>query len=633
VTKTIALVVAAVGFGCAGRTSVVVKPAVSNPIPVDIIGGLSGRYRFGDGSVRINFDPQDVLRIPLHSSNGDLPAGAYELYVGVTDDTDPAGRRSFEVGLADSLALVTYSVPTKDAWVGPIRLSTHRATRNLELRGTGLVRLRGFFVVPRGGGPPTAANVIQTQPSRWETLWIDVVENGDWISTGDTASLRIRSAGTTTRKTDLDCAVLDFHHTVVAKRRYTVVLDGNESTIDVPVPQAFGPYLVRCAAQVSVGRIEYQRVIARVAAPVSPQSPILGGHGNHALMERVGASWNREFEAQAKVEQRTGHVKRLRVFDRPLSEHWLFELTAEVRAGRGHVDAWEIFNEPYHALEGDWIAQHVQAVRSAVEVIHREAPGTLVVSGGPPEEVAPALAWWQAMGDAGLFRSLDVISVHLYVGSGGTEPLDTDPTFHAYASAIRKIVDEHGGGGKPIWDTESGFAPNETFYIDRSVAYGTWGTGGFTERPPVPYAIGAAMVVRLFLLHAWHQMPWFYYQGTSAFGNSWSIVDYDGAPLPLAVALAQVARTMRDARPDGVPTLPDGLWGLSFWRHDQRVVSLWSIERGRTYRIADVPAGVEVLDMFANRTTVPRALGPEPIFLVGTASAVDRALARITGRP
>jgi hypothetical protein len=380
---------------------------------------------------------------------------------------------------------------------------------------------------------------------------------------------------------------------------------------------------------------------------------MLGAHGNAPLMRAMGARWQRAWETggHATTWRDVERAPERFVFDdaafdaafrhvgvldappswageEPTLELWLRYVDRVVRRFAGRVTAWEIFNEPYRAPDRDWAKAHVARVEAIARTIRAADTNALVVSGGPPEEIQPGLDWWRVLADEGLFVPLDVVSVHLYIGGGGRKPLDADVKLHAYMSELRSLIDAHSGKGKPLWDTESGIGPNETFYIDRSLVYGFWDASGFNVHEPVPYEIGAAMAARLLLLHLWHEIRWFTYQNLPSFGNAWAAVDFDGSPLPFTVALAQLMRRFHGARPDGLPRLPSGLWGFRFRVGDDSVVAVWSIGASRVVELVRDPR-VQLRDMFDNvlPPTGSRAIGAEPLLLIGTPNAIDAQLA------
>ncbi len=595
---------------------------ISNPFPVDATLAMSGRYRYPDGALKLSFDRQDIVQSPIQL----LPPGGFDLYVQVANDEQPAGIRRIELGLGDALALLEYERPTRRQWVGPIRFQTQVPATSIELRGDAEVRLVSWWLEPAGARlPAELGDVVANRTSAWSTVWIDLPRRSlapAWFKPGVPIEVVVRA----TAPARIACDILDVRHVTVARHQFTA----SPAALHLerlPVPDQFGPYLVRCSGAVGArSPVEMQRVVARVAAPVAPSS-MLGGHAPHELLTAMGAGWNRTWDSGGT---------RDRLVPRPIEtlsvlEGDLTNVRRIVRTHRGRIRAWEIFNEPYHPPVEPWVAQHVGAVRAAAAVIREEDPAALVVTGGPPEEIDPDHRWWTTLAAAGLLREVDVIAVHMYGGGGGLQPLDIDLRFHAFARWLRQLADAHGATGTPVWDTESGIGPNESFYLGRPVEYGYWDSTGFHPHAPVPYRVGIAMGARLLLLHLWHRIPWFCYQGAASFGNSHALVDFDSTPLPLTVAIAQLVRLVGDARPDGVPAVPPGVFAVAFRTNDQRIVAIWATGGGPDVISGldiTLPAGVVATDVFGNPST-PTTLGIEPILVTGPPALVARALASL----
>jgi len=173
----------------------------------------------------------------------------------------------------------------------------------------------------------------------------------------------------------------------------------------------------------------------------------------------------------------------------------------------------------------------------------------------------------------------------------------------------------------------------ESFYIGRSVIYGSQGGPIFTPRDPVPYQVCAAMAGRLLLVHFWHNMRWSYYHTTGACGgNAWSLCDFDQTPLPAAGVLAQLTRFFDQAQADGKPSLPDGLWGMRFKNGKECLVAFWSVSLSPgEKRFIGYPSGegVKVLDLFCNpiEKTDRLEVGISPIILTGNPEAITKVLA------
>lgn len=226
-----------------------------------------------------------------------------------------------------------------------------------------------------------------------------------------------------------------------------------------------------------------------------------------------------------------------------------------------------------------------------------------------------------------------MISGHFYVGGGGTHPLDQDVRLDEMLTALRRICDEHGAKGKPIWDSESGLGPMESFYIGRPEVYGQWSHSGFMSRAPVPYRTGAAMIVRLALVHLWHDVRWYYYHNTNSYGNSWAIKDFDHTPLPAAVAYAQTNRLMKGARAAGRVEVKGGIFGYRFNVGDETVAAIWAVrlKPGESRTMSWPEGNVRLFDMFGNPIDqvdrLPITMSPS--YIRGSEKSVDDALAAI----
>ncbi len=632
-----------------------------NRIPSRIRYGMSSRYFYPSGITRITFDPQDVLQCAIPDKK--LETGSYDLYVRVAPDGDPAPMRLFDIGLADAVSYVYYKPPAGPQWIGPIHFKTSYPTDRIDLHGSGYVWIDCYRIVPAGTPLPEKGEkaIPSLEQKDWKTVLLDWPTYPAWVTDQMPVTIRVRTAGSGEAK--INCRIFDFDRKEVGNYPFTVLLEGKERMETIPVPKRFGPYLLRFFVTLpGVKEFEMQRVVTRVSSPLEFAGDRLAGHGNYPLLKMMGAGWNRLWDcgggntqwdgvepeqgkfvwddvlapapirSTAVLERSPAWNKKDRYED---SSGWLNYVRQTVTHYRGKIPVYEIFNEPYnsHALTKEFPRRHAALVKATAKVIRECDPKALVMSGGPPEEIPPGLGWWEGVAREGMLEPLDIITAHLYFGGGGTHPLDQDVRFDAYVTSLRKLVDTYGGKGKPIWDTESGFCPMESFYIDRQKVYGSWGGDGLTEREPVSYPVAAAMAGRFLLLHFWHNMRWSYYHTTGAcYGNSWSLCDYDETPLPAAGVMAQLTRLFDRAQADGKPSLPDGLWGVRFKDGKNCLVAFWSVflSPGEKRSIGyPGGAGVKVLDMFCNpiEKTDRINVGMSPVILTGSPEAIAKALA------
>ncbi len=634
-------------------------------IPGNIDYGMSSRYHFPNGITLIDFDPQDVLRCPIPDNK--LAAGNYDLYVRVAPDGSPASMRQFDIALADAVSYVRYAPPATSQWIGPIKLKTSYPADYISLHGSGRVYLECFRILPVGMPFPEKEEkpIPSLEQKDWKTVLLDWSTHPMWVTDQTSVPIRIRTGGIGQAK--INCRIFDFDHKEVGKYSFAVQLDGKERTEPIPVPERFGPYLLRFFVTIpGVKEYEMQRVVMRISPPLEFASDRLGGHDNFPILKVIGAGWNRIWGVAGgndnaewfRVEPEPGKfvwndniapapIRSAAVLDcSPAwnkkdmykdSSAWLNYVRHTVTHYRGKIPAYEIFNEPYncYALTKEFARRHSALVKETAKAIRECDPKAIIMSGGPPEEIPPALGWWEAVAREGMLEPLDILAVHLYFGGGGAYPVDQDVRLDAYVTSLRKIVDKYGGKGKPFWDTESGLCPMESFYIGRQIVYGSQGGPIFTPRDPVPYQTCAAMAGRLLLVHFWHNMRWSYYHTTGACGgNAWSLCDFDQTPLPAAGVLAQVTRFFDKAQADGRPSLPEGLWGLRFKDGKNCIVAFWSVFlKPGEKRFIGYPSGdgVTVLDMFCNPIEKADRLnaGISPIILAGNPQVIAKVLADI----
>lgn len=619
--------------------------------------GFSKDWKQSNG-YHMTFDPQDILRCPLSSDRWEvteIPAGAYRVYISAAQGNDAKEPAEIEFALGRNIVGLMLDKKGSPRWYGPVHCILDAPKSTIEVRGEGQALIRAFYIVPEGS--PTPQELEQAAPIRsskdWQTVWVDLPQSTEipaWYPPGHPIALDVRSrASSSAGKATVRCRILNFDHKLVREHTFSLPLEPSLSDRleTLPVPEKYGPYLLRCSVTLPNGQTrEFQRIVARISEPMSHLSSRLGGHGNFTLLPMLGAGWNRQYDSggrgllwkNVQPEKDKPMVWNVRLAPRPLKRIVVLESTPKwapiryddpkpflhyVRAVaeryKGQIDVYEICNEPYKKPTEEFCRKHVSLVNRAAVVIRQIDPNAKIATGGPPEEMPPGLTWWRKMAQRGLFENVDIATAHLYVGGGGTHPLDQDLAFDAYVTSLRKLLDELGEKGKPIWDTESGLCPNESFYIGRLATYGLWSPRGFVPRPPVPYKTGAAMTGRLLLLHLWHDIPWMLYHTCTAYGSSWALCDRDGTPMPSTVSMAQLIRFFDEAKPEKRPPLPEGLFGVRFRKGRDIIDAVWAVDlQPGEKRYFSLPSGVKALDMFGNPMEQDVVeIGMAPILFVG----------------
>jgi polysaccharide biosynthesis protein PslG len=126
---------------------------------------------------------------------------------------------------------------------------------------------------------------------------------------------------------------------------------------------------------------------------------------------------------------------------------------------RGNVIGWEIWNEPNSPafLAGADPVAYVRLLRAAYPAIKAAAPEAPVVFGGLEYNDTD---WISRAYGAGAGGAFDVLATHPYQGIADLGPRAEDGTKWTlrHAAAVRRLMVEHGDGGKPIWFTEFGWS-------------------------------------------------------------------------------------------------------------------------------------------------------------------------------
>lgn len=154
-------------------------------------------------------------------------------------------------------------------------------------------------------------------------------------------------------------------------------------------------------------------------------------------------------------------------------EDWRTYVASVARHCKGRIHAYEIWNEPN--LKLFWtgtVDQMVVLTREASQIIRAIDPQALIISPSPTQE--NGVAWLSEFLSKGGGEFVDVIGYHFYVAPQAPEaslPL---------VSRVKHLLVAHGAGGKPIWNTE---------------------TGWFLPKPFPSEELAAAYVARAYLLN------------------------------------------------------------------------------------------------------------------------------------
>ncbi len=129
---------------------------------------------------------------------------------------------------------------------------------------------------------------------------------------------------------------------------------------------------------------------------------------------------------------------------------WIEYVSQVTNRYRGQIEAYEIWNEPNLAefYTGD-VGEMINLTREAAVVIHRVDPHARIVS--PSASMLSGVDWLRRYLEAGGGQYTDVLGYHFYVVPAAPEAMVP------LIAAVRKLLDDAGYAGMPIWDTETGW--------------------------------------------------------------------------------------------------------------------------------------------------------------------------------
>lgn len=217
---------------------------------------------------------------------------------------------------------------------------------------------------------------------------------------------------------------------------------------------------------------------------------------------------------------------------------------------KGRIQAYEIWNEPNLELNytGD-PATMAEMTKRAYIILKHVDPNILVVSASATTKYG--LPWLDNYLSHGAGNYVDVIGYHLYVTPDPPEQM------LPLALSVRQTMAAHGLAGKPLWNTESGWAKPKQFTTpDEAAAY----------------------LSRAFILNWYAGVKRFYWY---AWDNYWWVTllttdPITRRPTAAAVAYATTERWMKGAVLRSCNTDSQDIWAC---RLDRGSISSWIVWR------------------------------------------------------
>lgn len=400
---------------------------------------------------------------------------------------------------------------------------------------------------------------------------------------------------------------------------------GAEPTTVTFRPERFGPFRVVLDVDGAAPAIDAFAVVPPRDAPPSPDSPF-GGHvgGTDPVMldmvQKMGVGWHRALWPPGITQWRSVEPKKgewafkdeqMAAFTRahvnvmgslmstpdwaavgqkqsaPGSVYsmaypndindWRNYVTAVAKA-YPQITTWELFNEPNVGIF--WQGTHEQLMEMAavaIDAIRKVNPDAKFVT-----QDFPGLT---ALKDAGVLQHVSALSEHWYA-HGSTVDARVDQ-INGWIKSLRQGLADNGQPQVELWNTE--FGPG---------AWGAIRSNDLTNRRrAVEYIVKhlssqrAQGVAKFF--------PYHLRQAIGADGNN--TFERDLTPTTGIAAYAVMIHLLENAKPAGELALSDpSLRAYQFESGQDLLVFAWSRDPEKTKTLGKPPAGVRVLDMFAN---------------------------------
>ncbi len=287
---------------------------------------------------------------------------------------------------------------------------------------------------------------------------------------------------------------------------------------------------------------------------------------------------------------------------------WRAYVRQVARRYKGRVRYYEIWNEPNtKTLYSGGIQNLVDLTRVAREEIKAVDPSIVVISPSFVEKDGlKKLDQFLAKGGG---RYVDVIGYHFYVIA--EKPEGMLPVI----ARVRQIMEKHGVGAKPLWNTETGWLiANNHGTIDPTQV-------GFPRDTPVLTPEQATAYVARALILSWaagvNRLYWYAWDN-----RAMGLVEEGGkTPKPAALAYRQIYRWLRGGTINSCRGSRAGIWTCQLTRYSgDRVWLVWTTAKaGRWTPPPDWRAvewqGLDGRPMRIDAAEESVSIGPSPVLI------------------
>jgi glycosyl hydrolase family 39 (putative alpha-L-iduronidase) len=271
---------------------------------------------------------------------------------------------------------------------------------------------------------------------------------------------------------------------------------------------------------------------------------------------------------------------------------------------KGRIHEYEIWNEPnLKDFYTGTVPQLVEMARIAYATLKEVDPTNQVSS--PPATGIYGVSWFDQYLQAGGGKYSDVIGYHVYVNPAPPEEMV------ALIQQVEAVMSKHGVRNKELWDTETGWAIQNT----QSVV--TPAGEGFNSIVLSP-DVAAAYLARSYIL-SWasgvSRLYWY----------SWDnyvmgLVDHDGKTLKSpAIAYGEIQKWLIGARMDSCDTDANGAWTCVISREGgYRGWIVWNPNQTQKIELPRNWDARRMRDLRGSQAEISTAqiqIGPSPILL------------------
>ncbi|MFA6929298.1 MAG: hypothetical protein WCT05_03150 [Lentisphaeria bacterium] len=283
---------------------------------------------------------------------------------------------------------------------------------------------------------------------------------------------------------------------------------------------------------------------------------------------------------------------------------------------KNRVYYYEVFNEPYYTFRHHTL-RYVELLKTSNQCIKQIDPEIKTVGVcGPPFSMGDK--FYREIFQAGGLNHMDVLSFHQYCFSDKLAT-NQEKLFENWILHLKKLCAEYGRPDLPIWNSESSTGLTPSLYrlpenlrrIQKS-----------EEVLKVSQYEQAAVFSRILTIHYAYKVKYFFHLFGASSEYSCHITEFDGSPLPIAVAMAAVHRRLEGAQLTHRDSPHPRLKIYQFRKPDKWVAAIW-LEQIRQNEQASVHLPESIIqpviyDFMGNPVQAnigDLQVGAEPIFI------------------